>query len=135
MAVRDPVYLDTSALVKLLIHEPESDALIRFIDESQSQMVTSLIARVELTRAVSRVDDTLDSDISNLLSKQVLLPLTHSIMLRAAYLQPFGIRSLDAIHLATAIEIHPYLASLLSYDNRMVDGARSFGLVAEAPGL
>lgn len=56
-----------------------------------------------------------------------------SILLRAAHLEPFGIRSLDAIHLATAIEIHPYIDSIVSYDNRMIEAAESLGLAVNAP--
>ena len=129
----DPIYMDTSALVKLVISEPESDALSEHLEASGCQMTTSLFSEVELVRAVNRVDDTLHQVVSRLLDRQVVLPITDSIRARAGYLLPKGIRSLDAIHLATAVEIQPNLDSVVSYDDTLLKAARSFGLQVHSP--
>ena len=133
MALVDPIYLDTSALVKLLIEEPETAALSDYIGSSGFQMTTSVVTEVELARAVSRVEESHQKEVASLLNGQVLVPLTDSIRLRAAHLQPFGIPSLDAIHLATAVEIQPSLHAVISYDRRMSEAAGSFGLEVLAP--
>lgn len=129
----DPVYMDTSALVKLLVAEPESDALDEHLETSGGQMTTSVITEVELVRAVNRVDESKHREVSILLGRQVLLPITESIRVRAGYLLPKGIRSLDAIHIATAVEIQPNLASVVSYDVKLIDAARSLGLRVHSP--
>lgn len=130
----DPIYMDTSALVKLVIAEPESDALEEHLETSGCQMTTSLVSEVELTRAVNRIDESMHRQVGHLLSRQVVLPMSESIRNRASYLQPLGIRSLDAIHIATAVEIQPNLVSVVSYDNRLLEAARSFGLQVSSPG-
>lgn len=130
----DPIYMDTSALVKLVVAEPESDALSEHLQASGSQMTTSLVSEVELVRAVNRIDESEFRSVSLLLKRQVLLPMSESIRTRAAYLLPMGIRSLDAIHIATAVEIQPSLSSVVSYDTRFLEAARTFGLRAISPG-
>ena len=129
----DPVYMDTSALVKLVVPEPESDALITYLNAYESQMTTSQIAEIELARIVNRIDDATIDEVARLLNHQVLLPMTGPIRVRAASLQPLGIGSLDAVHLATAVEFQPHLGSFICYDNRIIEAAESLDLNVVSP--
>ena len=131
--LRDPVYLDTSALVKLISHETETPALIERIRDLGGQMATSEISEIECLRAVGRTDPGLQPAAARIFEDLVVLPLTPSMRLRASYLKPVELRSLDAIHLATAIEIQSSLACFLGYDHRLNEAARNFGLEVEAP--
>lgn len=130
----DPVYADTSALVKLVVPEPESDALLSHLRDTDHQLASSVICEVELLRAVARADpDRLDR-AQLLLEQLILLPLTSAIRRRAAAIKPPSTRSLDAIHLATALEIQADLHSMLSYDNRLTEGSKSVGIETFSPG-
>lgn len=129
-----PVYFDTSALAKLILEEPESQKLRRFIDSSSIQPVSAEISDVELVRAVMREDESLLDNTLEILAQVVLLPMTASIRLRASYLKPVSVRSLDAIHVATALEIQADLDALLSYDNRLLKSASDAGLKVLSPG-
>jgi predicted nucleic acid-binding protein len=130
----DPLYADTSALVKLIIDEQESESLDRYLSASELQLTSSVICEVELLRAVSRVEQGRLSEARQLLDEMILLPLTTDIRDRAASIQPPSVRSLDAMHLATALEIQADLHALVSYDNRLVDTARGTGIKAISPG-
>lgn len=132
--VGDPLYADTSALVKLIIDENESESLDHYVSESDLQLASSVIAEVELLRAVNRVERDRLEEARQLLDEMILLPLTTDIKHRAANLGPDSLGSLDAIHLATAIEIHADLRAFVSYDNRLIDSARSTGIEAIVPG-
>jgi uncharacterized protein len=131
----NPVYLDTSALVKLVLHEEQSDDLRRFLDETSSQPASSEIAEVELLRAIARHDDQLTDRGLEILAQLVLLPLTPSMRIRASYLAPFALRSLDAIHVATALEIQTDLDCLVSYDERICRSASDVGIKVASPGI
>jgi len=132
--LKDPIYADTSALVKLVIDEGESDSLAEHLRESNLQLTSSEITEIELLRAVARADPEMLPEALALLGQTVLLPLTAGIRRRAASLKPVSIRSLDAIHLATALEIQADLSTLVSYDNRMVVAARAAGIETHSPG-
>jgi len=131
--LRDPLYADTSALVKLVVNEPESAALVRYLGESNLQLTSNEISEVELLRAVARVDRDLLPEASDLLERMILLPLTRAVRARAARIPPVSVRSLDAIHLATAIEIQAHLRHFMSYDNRFLDAARAAGFDVVSP--
>lgn len=131
--MKDPVYLDTSAIVKLVINEPESRALMGFLRGLDAQPATSVITEVECFRAVSRVSPALRDDVASALRGFVILPLSASIRARAALLDPPSMRSLDAIHLATAAETRSHLSCIVSYDGRLNDSARALGLPVEVP--
>jgi predicted nucleic acid-binding protein len=131
----NPVYLDTSALVKLVLQEDQSDDMRRFLDETSLQGVSSEIAEVELSRAILRHDEQLTNRGLEVLAQLVLLPFTRSMRLRASYLAPSALRSLDAIHLATAFEIQVDLECLVSYDARLLQSASESGLSVASPGM
>lgn len=132
--LREPVYLDASALVKLLIEEPESDALAAYLHESGLQPASSEIAEIEVLRAVAKVEPEKLDEASIMIAQTIMLPLTSQIRQRAARLEPLTLRSLDAIHLATAIEIQPDLHSLLAYDQRLLGAASTAGIPVTSPG-
>ncbi len=132
--LKDPVYADTSALVKLVIDEDESNSLAEHLRASNLQLTSSEITEIELLRAVARADPDQLPEALALLEKTVLLPLTTGIRRRAASLKPTSVRSLDTIHLATALEIQADLNTLVSYDNRMVEASRSAGIETHSPG-
>jgi predicted nucleic acid-binding protein len=129
------LYIDTSALIKLAVPEPESEAMVELVTGTEFQLVSSEIAEVEAVRTfVKRAPDRLD-DCHRILASMIILPLSPSIRLRAEYVKPTHLRSLDAIHLATALEIEPELGAFVSYDNRLLEAARTVGLTALSPGV
>jgi PIN domain. len=126
------VYLDSSALVKLLITEDESAALAAYL-EGAGPGITSVIAVVELRRAVARrATETADQAVE-LLARFELVELDRALVEAAANAGPAALRSLDAIHLASALRVGDSLAALVTYDTRLADAARAAGLTVESP--
>lgn len=128
------VYLDASALAKLVINEPETLALARFLEDWPSRLA-SVIARVELIRAVRR--DAQPADVFDrataLLERMSLVTLEPAIITDACGAEPAGLRTLDAIHLATALSVREGLAGVVTYDRRLADAARRAGLTVWSP--
>lgn len=112
-------YADTSAIVKLVVEEKESSALEHWVTRSNERLVTSVITRIELQRAVLRKDPALLGKLTYVLSKLDLAGLTPAIVRQAAELQPYTLRTLDAIHLATMLTFGRESILLLSYDERL----------------
>lgn len=125
-------YLDASALVKLVADEPESSALATEIERWPRQ-ASSELARVEVGRAVRLGAEHLLPEAHQLLVSLNLLRLTRSIQSAAAELDPRTMRSLDAIHVATAQSLGAELGVLITYDRRMLVAAESAGVHAVAP--
>lgn len=123
-----PVYFDTSALAKLILDEAESPRIREFLATQKISVVSNQLAEVELTRAVSRTMPASRLKATELLDRMVLLPMTSSIREVASTLMPPSLRSLDAIHLATALEIKDHLSGVLTYDNRMREAAEEVNL-------
>jgi len=132
--IGDPIYVDTSALVKLVIDEPESESLAAQLVESGLTLTSSELAEVELLRAVARSGPDRIREANGLLRRTLLLPMTREIRKRAASIKPVSVRSLDAVHLATAIEIQADLHSLLSYDAGLLAAAQGAGIAVSSPG-
>lgn len=131
------LYADTSALVKLAVEEPETQAL-RIELNRWDMVATSVVTEIELTRAVARAREcwttTLDDVAVWTITAALLeLELTPEIRRAAAVLQPTSVRSLDAIHVATAASLGAYLAGLLTYDVRMQQAGSGLGLAVLAP--
>ena len=116
------------------IDEQESESLDRYLSASELQLTSGVICEVELPRAASRVEEARPSEARQLLNEMMLLPVTTDTRDRAAAIQPPSVPSLDAVHLATALEIQADLHALVSYDNRVVDTARGAGIKAISPG-
>ena len=127
-------YLDTSALVKLVVEEPETAALRRWLRRSDRQPVSSDLARTELLRAVRRGAPDRMELARQVLDSIVLVELTTAIFEMAGLLDPAIVRSLDAIHLAAAIDLGDDLDAVIVYDDRLADAARANGLTVVAPG-
>jgi predicted nucleic acid-binding protein len=126
-------YLDASALVKLIVAEPESGALRRYLGE-RPRIISSRIAEVELRCAVARQDEIDAGDrVSSLIATVELLELDAEVARRAGELTPATLRSLDAIHLASALVIAPEVDAVVAYDTRLAAAARAAGLAVVAP--
>ena len=126
-------YLDTSAAVKLIFIESGSAALRRWWDSSHSEVVSSDLLRTELTRVVQRVDPNRMVEATVLLDALVLLKLSTTVCRRAGMLRPAVLRSLDALHLAAALELGDEMAGLVSYDRRLNAAARASGTPVISP--
>lgn len=133
MAEAKLVYIDASAFVKLVTPEPETGALIAALG-AKARMVASEILEVEAIRAARRASGDQAAGMARAqLAGVRLLPLTAEIRRRACELAPDSLRSLDAIHIATALDLGERLTCVLAYDARMASAARAAGLRTAAP--
>lgn len=130
------VYLDSSALVKLVAKESETTALRRYLARrADAPRVTSSLARVEVVRAVSGGGAQAVTRARELLDRLYEVPLERSLLDRAADLRsPLALRTLDVVHLASALVLGATLSALVTYDARMAAAAVSLGLEVAAPG-
>jgi predicted nucleic acid-binding protein len=128
----EAVYLDSSALVKLVIAESESEALRRFLQDRPIR-VSCALARVEVLRAVARHGEDTSRRAGDVLDRVRLLTLDDILLDAAADLPPHVLRSLDAIHLAAARSFGASLDVVVTYDKRMADAALALGLRCVAP--
>jgi predicted nucleic acid-binding protein len=127
------LYLDSSALVKLVRREPETDALVAALPPD-AKLVASEIAEVEVLRALRRAaGDTTAGPGRSALESVRLLPLSPPIRQRACELAPAELRALDAIHVATALHLGDLLEGVYAYDNRLIEAAEGAGLRVLAP--
>jgi predicted nucleic acid-binding protein len=126
------LYVDSSAVAKLLLPESESEALRTYLD-GRGVLGSSVIVGVEVRRAVRRVRPDLREDTERVLAQVVLIQLNDAILTGAAALEPPQIRSLDAIHIASARALGGELEAVVTYDARMAEAARGAGLRVEAP--
>ncbi len=126
------VYLDASAIVRIVADEPGRAATVAFLRDHETR-VTSVVSTVEVPRAVARkrADAVLAAEA--FLTDLVVVGLVSGIVSRAATLTPPALRTLDAIHLATALELGRELDAFVTYDTRLGDAARSMGLPVAAP--
>jgi hypothetical protein len=129
------LYLDSSALVKLVQQESESGALRGFIlDHKPDTLVTSALARVEVVRAVWGGGHRAVDQARRQLARLDQIVLGGALLDRAAGLAPqVQLRSLDAIHLAAAQTVGDDLRAIVTYDRRMADAAGALGLVVQTP--
>ena len=126
--------MESSALVKLVHAEPETDALRRALG-AEDALVSSDLAAVEVSRAVMRSDG--DEGLARsraVLLRFNLLPVDRMIIEDAATLSPATLRSLDAVHVASARALGAPDLVFYSYDSRTIDAARANGLVTASPG-
>jgi predicted nucleic acid-binding protein len=129
-------YFDSSAIVKLVITERETSALRAWMSDGGNRLTpaTSAITRVEVIRACAQsgLPDAVDR-ATDLLAEWSLISLTEATLALAARLTPPSLRSLDAIHLATALELEESLDAFVAYDDRLVEAARGAGLPVAVP--
>lgn len=124
-------YLDTSAALKLLVEEAESDVLARAIDAQEPDLVACWLLETEMRRAGHRVAALTQQIVSEFLEGVALYEVPASLFREAGLLPGTDLRSLDALHLAAAIRIG--VDHVVTYDSRMGDAARSLGLDVLAP--
>lgn len=126
------IYLDSSALVKLVVEEPESEELRTFVGDRL--VVSSTVGRTEVIRAVARTEPERVGAAERVLAETSLIIIDGPLASAAAWVEPASIRSLDAIHLAAAQRLEVGLEALVTYDRRMVDAAQMAGLRVASPG-
>lgn len=124
------VYVDTSALAALLIDQPESAALLDWLDSTAAELVSSDLLETELRRVAVR--EGLDqSDVTRLLDGVALAALDRAVYRGAGYLPMPYLRTLEALHLEAAIRLDA--SAVLTYDRRLGEAARAAGLDVIAP--
>jgi predicted nucleic acid-binding protein len=126
-------YVDTSALVKLVVAEAETSALRAWLGESARELVSCDLARTELMRAVRRVVPDRVLQARKVLDAVTLVQVTPAVFESAGRLDPVELRSLDSIHLAAALDLGDDLDGLVTYDDRLADAAVSNGVAVVAP--
>jgi len=126
-------YLDTSAAAKLVVAEKGSTGLRRWVTSRDDRMFSSDLLRTELLRATRRTAPEQMVQARAVLDSLVLLTLSTSVCERAAILEPEVMRSLDALHLAAALEIGDELEGVVTYDQRLAAGAEALGISVVAP--
>jgi uncharacterized protein len=127
-------YADTSAVIKLLAEESHSKAFAAFYDaHADAEWVSSALLRIELTRAVTRALPALLPDARDLLLAFSFVAIDDDIVEAATNEPDRGLRSLDAIHLATARILGEDLDALVSYDDRLLKAATDAGLATASP--
>lgn len=129
------IYLDSSALLKLLFEEGESVALERWLAaREETPAVSSELARIEVIRATRRLNADALPEARALLDELNLIPLSTSLVYEATEVGDLMLRSLDAIHLASALSIRADLSAFVAYDIRLGDAAGNAGLESIRPG-
>jgi uncharacterized protein len=127
-------YVDTSAVIKLLVEESHSKAFAAFYDaRADAEWVSSALLRIELTRAVTRALPALLPDARDLLLAFSFVAIDDDIVEAAMNEPDRGLRSLDAIHLATARILGEDLDAIVSYDDRLLKAATDAGLATASP--
>lgn len=126
-------YIDTSALVKLVVEEAESDALRAWLAAADRAPISSDLARTEVVRAARRAAPELALEAREVLSAIDLIALTPWTFDEAGRLDPDVLRTLDALHLAAALDLGDDLEGLVTYDERMAAAARANGIPVVAP--
>ena len=128
------IYLDSAAIVKLVHAESESQALRDWLDErADVGWTSSVLAEIESSRALARYAPEAVVRLHPVLDLVDLVELDAGIRILAQTVKPVTVRSLDAIHLATALRIQPRLTSFVTYDKRLADAARAAGLSVDVP--
>lgn len=126
-------YIDTSALAKLVVAEAETDALIAWLDQANGEPVSSDLARTELLRAVRRSAPDRIVRARQVLDSITLLVLTTQIFEEAGRMDPTALRTLDALHLAAALDLGDDLETIVTYDDRLRDAATAYGVPTSSP--
>ena len=125
-------YIDSSAIVKLVAREPESAALRRFL-ERRRPLVARALVRPAVSGAVLTLGDAFLRRANDVLSRIELVRINRRVLSDAGILQPAALRSLDAIHMATAALFGDTLSGVITYDGPMTDAARLYGWKVSAP--
>lgn len=147
------IYLDTSALAKLVVDESESAALAEWLDARADEVLcTSTLTRVELLRAAARHSEQAVPHAHGILAELALIPMDSAVVDVASALPPKELRSLDAVHIASAASLsavatatprvdpsraelpRPANVTVVAYDHRLLEAAERIGLDCASPG-
>lgn len=126
------VYFDSSAIVKLVRTEAETVALLDYL-ETPFEAVTSSVSEIEVRRALQRERND-SAEAAEALSGFYVIELHATIRRKAAMLEPQSLRSLDAVHLATALSLDDPDLEVVTYDDRLAAAARAQGMRVVQPG-
>jgi uncharacterized protein len=132
MSAERATYVDSSAIVKLVVREPESAALRRYL-RRRRPLVSSALARTEVTRALLPLGPDAVVRGQEVFTRFDLARVNDRVLTAAGSMLPPNIRSLDAIHLATAHQLGDDLARIVTYDERMSRAARTLGFAVATP--
>jgi uncharacterized protein len=128
------IYLDSAAVVKLVHAEPESPALHAWLEErAETGWLSSVLTEIESFRALARYAPDAVSRLPAVLDQIGLIGLDPPIRILAQTVRPATVRSLDAIHLGTALHTRRTLTAFVTYDQRLLDAARTAGLPVQSP--
>ena len=128
------IYLDSAAVVKLVHAETESAALRRWLDErAETGWISSVLTEIESFRAIARYAPEAAARLPAVLDQIELIGLDPPIRILAQTARPATVRSLDAIHLGTALHARRAVTSFVTYDKRLLDAALAAGLPADSP--
>jgi uncharacterized protein len=131
MSAERATYLDASALVKLVVREPQSAALRRYV--RGRRLVSSALARTEVVRALLSEEPATLKRGQEVLGEIDLIRINDRVLMLAGTLLPDSLRSLDAIHLATAVLLGNELQRVVTYDGRLAAASKDAGLSVAAP--
>jgi len=124
-------YLDSSAILKLIFQDDESAALVRAI---KNQCATSSISRIEVVRTIQCTNPEILGFAKVELSKLILVPISHAVIrIAESFAGLATLRSLDAIHVASALLMQDSIEGLITYDIQMARNAKELGLVVHSP--
>ena len=132
MSAERVTYVDSSAIVKLIVKEKESVGLRRYLRGRQA-LVSSALAVTEVKRAVLQLGVPVVQRAVDVLNRIELVRLNKEVLNAAGVMKPDELRSLDAIHLATAALFETTLSDLVTYDARMASAARAKGWTVASP--
>jgi predicted nucleic acid-binding protein len=125
-------YLDSSAIVKLAVREPETSALRAHL-KRRRPLASSALARTEVIRALLPFGDVAVQQGHAVLASIDLIRVNDRVLRCAGELEPHELRSLDAIHLASAQQFDTELRQVVTYDDRMIEAARHLGMKTASP--
>jgi predicted nucleic acid-binding protein len=130
----EALYLDSSAIVKLVLPEPETAALVSRL-RHDPEVISSALARAEVLRALKRIKATPATrrQAERVLARVALIRVDDWVLDHAVSMDPPELRPLDAVHLATALGIGERLEALITYDSRLGDAAARAGLSVLVP--
>jgi uncharacterized protein len=129
---RRVAYVDSSALVKLVIREAESDALAAWI--SGRALVSNRVSEIEVRRTATRRLGRPWTGLAGVFEQIAVIELDGSISERSAQVPPPLLRTIDAIHVATALELGDDLDAFVTYDKRLAEAVRAAGMTVASPG-
>jgi len=128
------IYLDSAAVVKLVHAEAESPALRAWLGErAETGWVSSVLVEIESFRALARYAPEAATRLHPVLDQIDLIDLSPRVRILAQTVRPVTVRTMDAIHLGTALSIRRSLTSFATYDKRLLDAAIAAGLPADSP--